>query len=286
MIIPIKSISKPIVKSMHMNIFWCSQNSSISRASNRVKSPRYIKNKALCKICVFQPHAEAEAERCRLLPTISFSRPNLVGGSEGVGASNRLSGDRGADGNAGAVGVTTGGGNTSRDPDAVGTGDAAGAGDQAGAVESKVTVLVDDPALGLGVAAGEVPTGLGGVLQDALAHTGAVGVELLGDVAGRVEVQLAVLQEEGGVLLVRAVEAGGALLLDVQGEAALHGGEGGVLQVRSGADGEHVEGGSVGDGAVALADAKGGGGGGRGGKGGGGEDLELHFDGWFGWLVC
>lgn len=164
------------------------------------------------------------------------------------------------------------------------------ASDEAGVLEAQVAVLVDLEALELGVAGRGLLAG--DVAEAALAHAGAVDVQLL-DVlllAVAVEEELAVPDvEEGPAVVVVAGRAGGlGAVLAVDEDAALGGVDLAEVDGASraeGHDGEDLRGGDRGSGRSWVGDRSRLGSRGRGGRSHGGEegaeDGELHGCGWF-----
>lgn len=214
---------------------------------------------------------------CHILPIRDYPNLNGSGGGESVCASVRRHSRDSPRSDADAVLVATGVRSSTAHPDAVRSGccvDRRRAREQACAVEGQVVGAVQHPSLEVRVLAAGGTTGRRGVLQHSLTHAGAVGVELLRDVGGSVEEQRAVVQVEGGALArVRGV-AGCVLGGGANGDTALRGLEGGILEVTAGADGDQAERCVVRNRAVALAgkDSR------CGGRGGEqrGESKELH----------
>lgn len=104
-----------------------------------------------------------------------------------------------------------------------------------------MAVLVDSPP-GL-LAAGAERLSASSVLENALAHAGAVGEELLAGVAGGVEEDLAgrLVDGEGGSVLLDAAVARGALVLEIQEEAIVGGLERGEVHGAGRADSDGLE---------------------------------------------
>ena len=129
----------------------------------------------------------------------------------GVGAANGLGNGRSATTESQAALVEAGLLDADVDPDAPGTARTVGTGDEIGALELEVASAVDGPALGLSVLR-ERPISRVGVAHHALAHAGAVDVNLL-RIGSMVEPELTggAESESGLVIVVGFGVADGAL---------------------------------------------------------------------------